>query len=408
MGIEIVLYSSSPVIQKIFFHLLYHYGPTVHRVDQPSTLMEKVQYNQPDIIFIDDTFSSDLQNHIKAKKEALKNIPIILMAKQELDKQVLESSAAQGVLKKPITAGPLQELIVRFVPRAKSNILTKHLKFAPIPTFEEEAESSGKADAVISQDKKTPPSSTGQKGASPPGGIDLITEDTLEKKKVSKTSPPSDSSHSPSTFPPTSKEKGPSSGIDPVTATQRKEIQNEEEKGETVVVGPGSLFVDKKSNKMASDVSTDKEEKKTKDPPVAKKDKIAPLLDSTEVKIVKSKGPESQPPQPPQPSEPPLPSQLDTSDEVETEQYNKKEREQKFDFNTQLKDQINDYIQKWAKEKIQAEVEEQLKNFVEKKSQDIIQKTAEKAVWQVVPSLTKQLITKELEKLLKEEDGEDK
>ncbi|MDE0517995.1 MAG: response regulator [Bdellovibrionales bacterium] len=403
MGIEIVLYSSSPVVQKIFFHLLYHYSPTVHRVDKPSMLVEKVQYTHPDIIFIDGTLSGDLQTQIKAKKEELKDIPIILMSTKELDKQALESSAAQGVLKKPISAGPLQELIVRFVPKAKSNILTRYLKFAPIPTFEENSdlESPSKADLSLSQNEKSSPSSTVQEGASPSGGIDLITENNVETEEVNKTSSsPSDSSSV--TSAPSSKERDSSPGIELVTATKRREIKEEEEKGGTAI-GPAPFFVDKEPNQNVGDVSKnkdekkDKDEKKTKDQPVAKTEKTVPILDPTEVKIMKSKWQEPSPP-----------SQLDSSDEVGTAELHKKERKKELDFNTQLKDQINDYIQKWTKEQIKTEVEKQLKKIVEQQSQEIIQKTAEKTVWQVVPSLAKQLITKELEKLLKEEDEGDK
>ena len=51
MALDIVLYDTSPVVQKIFSHILYHYGPTIHRVDEPNSLLKKIEYSQPDIIF---------------------------------------------------------------------------------------------------------------------------------------------------------------------------------------------------------------------------------------------------------------------------------------------------------------------------------------------------------------------
>ena len=139
MGIEIILYDPSPVVQKIFFHILYHYSPIVHRIDQTSKLMEKIQYSKPDIIFIDASFSQDnnLINQINEKKEALKKIPVILMANNPLNQEVFQSTTAKDFLKKPIEAGKLRELINRFVPKTKSNVLTQHLKFPPIPDFQE-------------------------------------------------------------------------------------------------------------------------------------------------------------------------------------------------------------------------------------------------------------------------------
>ena len=139
MGIEIILYDPSPVVQKIFFHILYHYSPIVHRIDHISKLMEKIQYSKPDIIFIDASFSQDnnLINQINEKKEDLKKIPIILMANNPLNQEVFQSTTAKDFLKKPIEAGKLRELINRFVPKTKSNVLTQHLKFPPIPDFQE-------------------------------------------------------------------------------------------------------------------------------------------------------------------------------------------------------------------------------------------------------------------------------
>ena len=53
MGLQIVLYDASPVTQRIFSHILYHYKPQIHRVDQVNQLLEKIQHQKPDIIFID-------------------------------------------------------------------------------------------------------------------------------------------------------------------------------------------------------------------------------------------------------------------------------------------------------------------------------------------------------------------
>ena len=382
MGIEIVLYSSSPIIQKIFFHILYHYSPTVHRIDQPSMLIEKIKYNHPDIIFIDDLFAqeSSLQTHIKEKTEELKNIPIILMAKSELDKKTLESSAARDFLKKPISADRLRELVTRFVPKTKSNILTQHLKFASIPNFEgeQDTDSPAEVDSIVSQDKdlqknvtessssQSQDKSVDQKTHAPSEAINPITVAELQKDDVSPPPPADSSTHPP---PPAdssthhSKPEGSSKGIEPITLTQYTEVKE----NDTSASSP--LFTSQEPDKVS---------------------------DSAEVKILKSELAASKPPTALKP---------DVSDQVKKGDDEKKTEK---DFNTQLKNQIDDYIQKGAGEKIKSEVEEQLKNFVEEKSQEIIQKIAEKAVWQVVPELAKQLITKELDKLLKEEGTEDK
>ena len=378
MGIEIVLYSSSPIIQKIFFHILYHYSPTVHRIDQPSMLMEKIKYNHPDIIFIDDLFAqeSSLQAHIKEKTEELKNIPIILMAKSELDKKTLESSAARDFLKKPISADRLRELVTRFVPKTKSNILTQHLKFASIPNFEgeQDTDSPAEVDSIVSQDKdlqknvtessssQSQDKSVDQKTHAPSEAIDPITVAELKKDGI--VVPPPTESPTPKGSPtPHSKQEGSSKGIEPITLTQYTEVKEDD------ISASAPLFTNQEPDKVS---------------------------DSAEVRILKRE---------PAASKPPTAPELDASDQIKKEDDEKKTEE---DFNTQLKNQIDDYIQKWAGEKIKSEVEEQLKNFVEQKSQDIIQKVAEKAVWQVVPELAKQLITKELDKLLKEEGTEDK
>ena len=138
MGIEIVLYDSSPVVQKIFSHILYHYKPTVHRMDQVPKLLETIQHNRPDIIFLDDEFSEDedLQAQIKDKQE-LKNIPIILMGTKEMGPK---ASSAKNFLKKPISAEQLRTLIHQFVPKTKTHILEKHLTFPALPDFSEEEE----------------------------------------------------------------------------------------------------------------------------------------------------------------------------------------------------------------------------------------------------------------------------
>ena len=96
MGIEVILYEPSPVVQKIFFHVLYHYGPAVHRIDQAPALMDRLRYKRPDIIFVDDSFQNNFKNQIEGKAEEFKGIPVVLMSKTEMGEEILEPLTARA------------------------------------------------------------------------------------------------------------------------------------------------------------------------------------------------------------------------------------------------------------------------------------------------------------------------
>ncbi len=140
MALDIVLYDTSPTVQKIFSHILYSYAPNVYRTDQPKELIEKVKSQKPDLVFVD--YSVSLQPDKKIDEQVQKNIlestPLVLMVRGNTISSDLESYPARAILKKPISADQLKELITRFVPKAKSNLLTKHLRFPPMPDFEGE------------------------------------------------------------------------------------------------------------------------------------------------------------------------------------------------------------------------------------------------------------------------------
>ena len=140
MSLEIVLYDSSPVIQKIFSHILYPYAPNIYRTDQAEELINKIEYSQPDMIFMDDpaaslSLNTDVLSNIDTKTKA-QNIPVILMTHQNTSPEKTHISMAKEVLKKPIQADKLTSLINRFAPKTKENILGRHLDFPPAPIEE--------------------------------------------------------------------------------------------------------------------------------------------------------------------------------------------------------------------------------------------------------------------------------
>lgn len=365
MGIEIILYDSSPVTQKIFFHILYHYRPIVHRIDQTSKLMEKIQYSNPDIIFIDAHFSDEIKNQINHEKQKLKNIPIILMAKKDPNQKDLESSVAQDFLKKPIEARKLRELINRFIPKTKSNILTEHLKFPPTPDFKEKKNQinqdsispfSSKSTIKEFEEKKEELHTASDKPQPPDPNTDgiekinpvAITEEVSNKQKE----PPIDSLNQESY-------QSADTGIKPIIGDdQFTDEQND--------LPTGPSYQKNHPSMDAEDINASEEKKS-----------------ATDVKILQVPDPEP-----------------DSHSKIKTHTPDD------LHSNTQLKNQINDYIKQLTQEPVNKEIAEQIKHYAEKNSQEIIKKTAEKVVWQVVPELARQLITKELDKLLKEEETE--
>ena len=231
MGIQVVLYGSSPVVQKIFFHILYHHRPTVQRVSAPSELMEKIQYSRPDIIFMESAVAKD--QNIQAKiKEGTKNIPVILMSKTELDQTTLQSVDAKDFLKKPISADRLRELVHRFVPKTKSNLLTKHLQFAPVPDFQEdypqeaEEELSQAPTKEMSADFSPQPAQKPTKAGAPP-----TTPSLYQQGAEAVASSPSSASSSPSAGSETAqRDPVKEGGINPITATNITSMADMEKK----------------------------------------------------------------------------------------------------------------------------------------------------------------------------------
>ncbi len=133
MALEIVVYDSSPIIQKIFSHVLYPYGPKIHRVDQPEQLLTKVRQKKPDIIFIDPSTSEDnTSSSIKQDKE-LNHIPLVLMSNTALKEKNWSGLKSKAFLQKPIEAKKLNQIIRHFVPKTKTNIIGEYLQFTSFP-----------------------------------------------------------------------------------------------------------------------------------------------------------------------------------------------------------------------------------------------------------------------------------
>ena len=448
MGIEIILYDSSPITQKIFFHILYPYRPTVHRIDQTSKLIEKVQYSIPDIIFIDAAFSDDIKNQINKKKEQLKNVPIILMAKEDLNHEELKTSVAQDFLKKPIEAGKLRELVNRFIPRTKSNVLTEHLKFPPIPDFKEEKntkqgsefspkttvkqpefkQNDSSSDDIVKKQATnetiqpiTATQTSDQQETAPPvkepnqtpnifpteEGIKPITA-TQTSEQQETDSPVKEPNQTPNIFP-------TEEGIKPITATQTSDQQETAPPVKEPNQTPNIFPTEEGIKPITATQTSDQQETA---PPVKEPNQTPNIFPTEEgIKPITATQTSDQ-----QENDPPLKQEKDTSHDEgkksvtdvkilqvpsESEPTNKKEDKlEEPNLNTHLKDQITEEIKLWANRKIKGEVKKQLEHLIKENSQNTIQTITEKAVWQVVPELAKQLITKELDKLLKEEENQ--
>ncbi len=386
MGIEVILYDPSPVVQKIFFHVLYHYGPAVHRIDQAPALIDRLKYKRPDIIFVDDTFQDNLKDQIESKAEEFKDIPLILMSKAEMSEEILEQFTARAFLKKPISAEKLRDIVNRFVPKTRKHLLAKNLEFPSIPGFQEDS-------------KKEEGLST---KANEMGGEKLPVEENHLLFEGESARP----------------EEEEAQGIDPATFTQiktvadlsvagkpllpeRDEVAGEYGKTEALPIEEGSA---QKTPPEGGDKASERSPAEAKAPEEAKIPKREQGIDPatfTQIKKMEDMDmPVSSKPLVPEKNDPVAGKPL-----VPEKSYPQDEKP-KPELDTALKNQIKDFIHKQAETSIKEEIQNQLKSFVEQKSGEIIQKTAEKAVWQVLPELAKQLITKELDKLLKEEEME--
>ena len=450
MGIEIILYDSSPVVQKIFLHVLYHYNPTIHRIDQTSNLLEKIQYSKPDIIFIDASFSQDIKNQVD--KTQLNNIPVILMAKTELNPEEWPSHLAIEFLKKPISADKLRNLVTRFVPKAKKNILTTHLKFPPIPDFveNEEEHEAINLQHITSQEKNhtplleeeinlqhiapTPPPGTDQntqqpskEGIKPITGTswtkaqDKIQEDAQESKPIQ-----------PPTFqqPPRSPSKK-EEGIKPITGTRFTEIQSaiQEDAQESKPIQPPTFQQQPRSpskkeegikpitgtrfTEIQSAIQEDAQESKPIQPPTfqqpprspsKKEEGIKPITGTrfTEIQsAIQEDAQESKPIQPPTfQQQPRSPSKKEEGIKPITHKI--------ANFKPIPKPESGqEDIKQWIKKQTQEEVSKQLQSLFEQSGKVVIQKIAEKMVSKAVPELARELITKELNQLLLNEEQQE-
>jgi len=457
MGIEIILYDSSPIIQKIFLHVLYHYRPIVHRIEQTSKLMEKIQYNKPDIMFIDTSVSKDIKNQMNRQKEDLKNIPIILMTKENISQKELKSFVAHGFLKKPIEAGALRAIINHFVPKTKSNILNQYLTFPSIPDFEEETN-----ETEIPQRGLTTPLSSQSapdthqapySSANIEEGIKPVTDtpstktgappvqsfnQTVSTKKTGAPPPV------PSFNQPVSTKK---TGAPPPVPSFNQPVSTKKTGAPPVqsfnqTVSTKSRFSDEGGIKPVTDTPSTK----TGAPPVQSFNQtvstksrffdecgIKPVTDAPSTKKAgasREQTTQQQSSETDNISTPPLHHTLyrEDRDNAATEnnrkngtnvkilqvplearpdkEANKKNIPDKPEISAQLKDEIIKNIKNRTKNEIKEEMKKELKYFVEQNNQELIKKIVEKAVWQVVPEMAKQLIIKELDKLLKEAENQ--
>ena len=424
MGIEIVLYDRSPVTQKIFFHVLHHYGPIVHMVSRADAFIQKIQFHAPDIIFIDSVFSDDpdLQSQIQKEAEGkLKNIPIILMAHKEVSPHQRESTRAKDILKKPISAGHLRELINNFIPKTRQNILNKHLKFPPTPDFKEAEGSLSQEDTVlenqtlqektirISQGLDPSPSASSEgeiairpsldtEGALSPGpsiqppSSDLDNADdshtSIGIEPMSDVSVLKDLSQAPQKsqqaegFSPLGKKEKPlvetNTGIRPITETpEQEDIRTDVEDIPKAPLMASSTLMD---------TGTGIGPQKGQDGDF--KGHEGPAGHKPYVSAKKARGPSPQDR-----------GKADT-EAMEEEHHGGPLNPVMENAKLEAKKEVSRFIEQNLPEQAKIRIQQ----FIDNKGQSIMQQAVEKAVWQVVPELAKQLITQELNRLLKEEE----
>ena len=444
MGIEIILYDSSPITQKIFSHILYHYHPKVHRVDEATDLMEKILHSKPDIIFIDKVFS---EKHTEDQLSNLKDVPIIFIGQEALSETELEKSLAEDFLKKPIEAGKLKDVIKRFVPKTKTNILDKYLKFPKLPEMteeklqdstilEEEEEEEGfgisktsslkedppysvektedgirpVTDTAIKEipaNKTTEPQKENTEGVKPATGIKLATDTAIKEIPTNKTTEPQKEN---------TEGVKPATGIKLATDTAIKEIPTnkttEPQKENTEGVKPATGI------KLATDTAIKEEEDLFKE--TSKK----PILSTTEEPFIKSLKKENNTSSEnlnldsdsivDEVADPPLhraPTTRTINQAFFGETVSKPEQDVNFqkassksDPNIEkIKKELSEEIRVQA-EKMNLEMEERLRYFKEINTPEIIQKEVEKTVTKMLPEIAKNLITKKLNELLEEEE----
>ncbi len=431
MGLEIVLYSSSPVVQKIFSHVLYHYGPKVHRVDEATKLIKKIEHKRPDIIFIERSNEASKDKALNAqikKKEGFDKIPIVLLSRDKLETKEWPAGLAQGFLKKPIEASQLREIINRFVPKTKVNILGRYLifptKFGEDQNVEEAEQSSAQETemaADVMQDEVAADVMQDEVA------VDVMSEtEEAEQSSAQETEMAADVIQDEMAI----DIMGETEKWKQTSAKDAKDQEEPKPQDEVTI----NVMVEAKEESSVQETKSQvlaNTEVKTKESPSPQEVKLTTLgsepestVDSdmeneekTSVKNEKKK----------------LQEKLKSLDLQSSENVKKQEEmgaknfyEESFvEANTKkssrfLADKHTNvkFLDSMGKDKdtpkqidtqelnaqITKKTEEQLAQFFAKKGEKLIQRAIEKTVWQVVPELAKQIIKKEIDTLVKEEE----
>ena len=430
MGLEIVLYDASPVTQKIFSHILYHYKPNIHRIDQPNQLLEKVQHQKPDIIFLDQTTqqnsSIELNNQIKTKEE-FNNIPLVLMSKTKLEDKNWPIEKTKAFLKKPIEAPELRQLIRDFVPKTKTNVIEKYLDF---PQFAV----SNKNDFIETDSKPTPANETNKQSNThqhrPITPINLTSDESKVIRSTHSFSSPNDQAtdnQERKITPATSKTKD----SEAVTASKNnvKSTQENTTSQTKPILTPSNLESTKETvvtsfnERDSIEENTDSQTKPVFTPVNMESDKkSASSLQSQSTHLEKTHELKDKPPTE-NPSVPPLTVKMNrktffkqtqqtvTNSEKENSNNENNPTLPVEATNNLIKNQISKFLNTKGQELIQQTLEKETKriifSFMENKGQKLIQNITETEIKQIIPKLAKQLIQKELDRLLKIEDDKD-
>ena len=136
MSLDIILYGSSPVVQKIFSHVLYHYIPTVNRIGEITELIKQTENKKPDIIFIDDSFNDSLSNEegqlqVNHFLNQVEGIPLIWIHEKGNTDNI--PGFAKDSLPKPIESEKIRNIVHNHVPKLKTYGLKDHLILPSTP-----------------------------------------------------------------------------------------------------------------------------------------------------------------------------------------------------------------------------------------------------------------------------------
>ena len=424
MALEIVLYDRSPVVHKIFSHVLYHYAPVIYRTDQTKDFTAKIQSHKPDLVFIDYSISQELEKKLSDEiASVVQHIPVILLSKQDIQGESVMPYKAKDYLKKPIDATRLKELIDRFVPKAKSHLLKEHLIFPPMPDFDEDSLSSSKAEGQHT-DKEQDFLSSSIFSATASKSIDLPkTSSGIEMDLDSK----SEINISPARAQFPSKEK---SKADDLAVPSKSGLNVDDSDGGMIIQNQVSKASQSSHNKLppkpgiSIDMATDSEilikqsGQASKSPakpkpqgdnevkisiaglepgPISKTNKVenAPVQETVvkqgnEINSIKKTA---------------VPGELGKIKEELVREKPisvSKEKDRAIQEEPKSSHKISSISEESIQQHLKVELEKKISQFLEKEAGQVMQKAAERAVWQVVPELAKQLIEKELEKILKE------